>query len=107
MGTRTDSDKVSSLNPSATSRSQRVSSPRGQKFVQAPAFNPLSTSLGNQAMLSLLQSGQIHAKLRVSQPGDHDEIESASSRSEHEPALVDDRSRIRRRCRDGGDWPAS
>ena len=32
--------------------------------------------LGNQAMLELLQSGQIQAKLRVSQPGDADEVEA-------------------------------
>jgi hypothetical protein len=68
--------------PPTSSRSQRVSSPTGQKFAPAPAFSPFSTVLGNQAMLSLLESGQIQAKLRVSQPGDHDEIEADRVASE-------------------------
>ena len=36
----------------------------------------LQQSLGNQAMLRLLESGVIQAKMRVSQPGDPDEIEA-------------------------------
>jgi hypothetical protein len=36
----------------------------------------LQQTLGNQAMLQLLEAGAIHAKLRVSQPGDPDEIEA-------------------------------
>lgn len=41
--------------------------------------NPLAGlqhALGNQAMLQLLESGAIQAKLRVSQPGDADELEA-------------------------------
>ncbi|HMI52390.1 MAG TPA: DUF4157 domain-containing protein [Candidatus Saccharimonadales bacterium] len=37
---------------------------------------PLGATLGNQAMLQLLNSGEIQAKLNVSQPGDADEIEA-------------------------------
>src|ERR1700678_4715250 len=33
-------------------------------------------TLGNQAMLHLLESGAVQAKLRVSQPGDPDEVEA-------------------------------
>lgn len=36
----------------------------------------LQQTLGNQAMLQLLESGTIRAKLRISQPGDSDEIEA-------------------------------
>ncbi|HKV78349.1 MAG TPA: DUF4157 domain-containing protein [Candidatus Sulfotelmatobacter sp.] len=40
-----------------------------------PAPN-LQQAVGNQAMLRLLQSGSVHAKLDVSQPADPDEIEA-------------------------------
>lgn len=36
----------------------------------------LQQAVGNQAMLRLLQSGDVHAKLDVSQPGDPDEMEA-------------------------------
>jgi hypothetical protein len=36
----------------------------------------LQHAVGNQAMMRLLQSGAIHAKLDVSQPGDPDEVEA-------------------------------
>jgi hypothetical protein len=44
-----------------------------------PAFNPLlglQRTLGNQAVVRLFESGAIQAKLRVSQPGDADELEA-------------------------------
>lgn len=44
-----------------------------------PSGNPFLTlqqTLGNQAMLQLLEAGIVQAKLRVSQPGDADEIEA-------------------------------
>lgn len=44
-----------------------------------PARNPLldlQQTIGNQAVVRLFQSGAIQAKLRVSQPGDADEVEA-------------------------------
>ena len=39
-------------------------------------FRDLQHSAGNQAMLRLLGAGAIQASLRVSQPGDADEVEA-------------------------------
>jgi len=43
---------------------------------QLTAFTQLQRNLGNQAMQQLLESGAIQAKLRISQPGDADELEA-------------------------------
>jgi hypothetical protein len=55
-------------------------------------FLSLQQTIGNQAMLQLLEAGVIQAQLRVSQPGDADEIEAdrVAERvvsSSHEPTL--------------------
>src|SRR5438445_4441795 len=60
--------------PPTSSRAQRTPSSIVQNSQRA--LSPLTPMLGNQAMLELLQSGQIQAKLRVSQPGDADEVEA-------------------------------
>jgi hypothetical protein len=52
---------------------------RASKSGTSPPQNSvlsLQRSIGNQGVLSLLNSGAIKAKLRVSQPGDADEIEA-------------------------------
>ncbi len=46
------------------------------RLVSETPFFGLQQTLGNQAMLQLLESGVIRAKLRVSQPGDPDETEA-------------------------------
>src|SRR5438270_9648078 len=60
--------------PLTSSRAQRTPSSIVQNSQRA--LSPLTPMLGNQVMLELLQSGQIQAKLRVSQPGDADEVEA-------------------------------
>jgi hypothetical protein len=60
------------------SQARRNALAAGQQHIQ-PAFNPLLSlqrMIGNQAVLRLLDSGAIQAKLRISQPGDSDEIEA-------------------------------
>src|SRR5260370_1128558 len=58
----------------------RVSPARpGAQKQQSSSHNPvfdLQRTVGNQAVGDLLASGEIHAKLRVSQPGDADEQEA-------------------------------
>jgi hypothetical protein len=60
--------------------------------VSANPFVGLQQAIGNQAMLQLLEAGAIQAKLRISQPGDADEIEAdrvaeTIVSSSREPAL--------------------
>jgi hypothetical protein len=43
---------------------------------EATPFAQLQRTLGNQAMLQLLESGVVQAKLHISQPGDADELEA-------------------------------
>jgi hypothetical protein len=61
----------------------------------------LQQSAGNQAMLGLLTSGAIQAKLRVSQPGDADELEA--DRVADGVVSSADQGTIHRKCNcDGG-----
>lgn len=53
----------------------RSNQKEGSKPAPYPAFD-LQRSVGNQAVASLFSSGAIQAKLRVSQPGDADEVEA-------------------------------
>jgi hypothetical protein len=76
MAPKATAGKAIQQAPPISSRPQQTPSPSGHKFFEAPAFSPFSTVLGNQAMLSLLKAGQIQPKLRVSQPGDPDELEA-------------------------------
>jgi len=58
---------------------QRAGATRGDPGRASYPPHPLSglqQSIGNQAMLQLLESGVIQAKLRVSQPGDAAEVEA-------------------------------
>jgi hypothetical protein len=73
---------------------QATAQPATQKHVEAPktspsaghdraaqpaaydAFFQIQRTLGNQAVRRLFESRVLHAKLRVSQPGDADEIEA-------------------------------
>jgi Domain of unknown function (DUF4157) len=66
-------DQTATVAPAskAPERADRQLAQRGPN----PLFG-LQQSLGNQATLRLLESGVIQAKLRVSQPGDSDEIEA-------------------------------
>lgn len=74
MPSKVTAGKAIQQAPPASSRTQRAPSSAGKSSLQA--FSPFSPVLGNQAMSQLLRSGQIHAKLRVSQPGDADEVEA-------------------------------
>ena len=61
----------------------------------------LQQSAGNQAMLGLLSSGAIQAKLRVSQPGDADELEA--DRVADRIVTSTDQPTIHRKCKcEGG-----
>jgi Domain of unknown function (DUF4157) len=62
--------------PPGSSRSQRGASPAGKTFSEIRSFSPLGSPLSNLAMLELLDSGSIQPKLRVSQPGEPDELEA-------------------------------
>src|SRR5712692_1987834 len=49
---------------------------REPQFSRGSADYSLQQTLGNQATCQLFKSGMIQAKLRVSQPGDPDELEA-------------------------------
>src|SRR6185437_7254104 len=74
MPSKATAGKAIQQAPPASSRTQRAPSSAGKSSLQP--FSPFSPVLGNQAMSELLRSGQIHPKLRVSQPGDADEVEA-------------------------------
>jgi len=62
-------------------KSQPISAPahcsrQSAGFSSSSPFLSLQQALGNQAMLQLFESGAIQAKLRISQPGDADEVEA-------------------------------
>lgn len=61
------------------------------------AFVSLQQSAGNQALSRLLTSGALQAKLRVSQPGDADEIE-ADRAAEQVVAATHGSPKIQRKC---------
>src|SRR5580704_2139811 len=56
-------------------RSVRLASKSGTSPAQNSALD-LQRSIGNQSVVGLFNAGAIKAKLRVSQPGDPDEIEA-------------------------------
>jgi hypothetical protein len=65
--------------PEKASHRSRGTKPDGGRASQLVSENPfagLQQTLGNQAMLQLLEAGVVQAKLRVSQPGDADEQEA-------------------------------
>lgn len=64
----TNSGSVQNAAPKAAARSTPAPLPT--------LLSGVSNSLGNQAMLELLHSGSLQAKLNVSQPGDADEVEA-------------------------------
>jgi hypothetical protein len=57
-------------------KSSRGSSALAPSSAQFSPFTQLQQGFGNQAMQQLLETGAVQAKLRVSQPGDADEIEA-------------------------------
>jgi Domain of unknown function (DUF4157) len=59
-----------------TAKSSRGLSVSGAVPAQFSPFMQLHQALGNQAMQQLLETGAIQAKLRISQPGDADEVEA-------------------------------
>lgn len=64
---------------------------------QTSAFTQFQRTLGNQALMRLLRAGTIQAKLRVSQPGDADEIE-ADRAAEQVVAATHGSPKIQRKC---------
>src|ERR1700683_4716545 len=73
------SEKATARSTSEKAPSRARSAGRNPSAAPSPATAPLSglqQNLGNQAMLQLLESRVVQAKLRVSQPGDADEIEA-------------------------------
>ena len=75
MAPKATASKAIQTAPPVSSRSH-VSSPVSQRFSETFSLSPFSSPLGNQAMIDLLDSGRIQPKLRVSQPGDPDELEA-------------------------------
>lgn len=69
------------------------------------ALTGLQKSLGNQAMVRLFNTGAIQAKLRVSQPGDPDEIEA--NRVADQVAASQKVETIHRSCACSGSTPCS
>jgi Domain of unknown function (DUF4157) len=65
-----------------------------------PAFQGLQRTIGNQAVLRLMESGGLQTKLRVSQPGDADEQEADRAAAQ----VVSQRSGpvLQRKCACGG-----
>src|ERR1700683_3197707 len=103
------SEKATARSTSEKAPSRARSAGRNPSSAPPPATAPLSgpqQNLGNQAMLQLLEAGVLQAKLRVSQPGDADEIEADRIAdqivsSQHAPVL-------QRKCAcDGGGTPCA
>jgi Domain of unknown function (DUF4157) len=95
-------DKTATVAP-AGKAPERAGRPLAQK---APnSVLGLQQSLGNQAMLRLLKSGVIQAKLRVSQPGDPDEIEADHVAEKVVSAQT--APAIQRKCACGGGAPCA
>src|SRR5215813_15039781 len=70
--------KKTSTETTATSRTSDQFLPESQTVWRSHghSFANLQRALGNQGMRTLLESGGLQAKLRVSQPGDADEQEA-------------------------------
>ena len=68
-------------------------------------FGSLQQTLGNQAMLQLLESGVVQAKLRISQPGDPDELEA--DRAAETVVSTSRASAIHRKCACDGGTPCA
>jgi hypothetical protein len=70
---------VAQASPAGRARSRQAShgvAPGNARSTASLPFLGLQQTAGNQAVLRLLASGALQAKLRVSQPGDPDEIEA-------------------------------
>ena len=88
--------KQSETNSHRTQGTADKTVPRSSPAPLPTLLSGSSNALGNQAMAELFQSGILKAKLKVSQPGDADEVE-ADRVAEHilkTPAL----SKIQRKC---------
>jgi hypothetical protein len=102
------SEKTTARSASENAPSRTRSAERNPSSAPSPATAPffgLQQNLGNQAMLQLLEAGVLQAKLRVSQPGDADEIEAdrvAEKIVSRQHAPV-----VQRKCSCGGDTPCS
>src|ERR1700677_1685600 len=62
--------------PTQSSERKSSSVSRNKRQVSTCGFSGLQQTLGNQAILQLFEAGTIQAKLRVSQPGDSDEVDA-------------------------------
>ena len=78
---------------------------RSSQLVSENPFAGLQQTIGNQAMLRLLEAGSIQTKLRVSQPGDADEREADRVAEQ----IVSSRKApaIQRKCACAGEAPCS
>ena len=98
------SDKVTAqLVPSKATDGVRSPSQESTALFQGRTENSLfglQQALGNQAMLRLLASGAVRAKLRVSQPGDADEQEADRAADQVVTAMR--APKIQRKCDCGG-----
>jgi hypothetical protein len=68
-------------------------------------FAGLQQTLGNQGMLQLLEAGTIQTKLRVSQPGDADEVEAY--RAAEKVVAASHAPKIQRKCACDGGTPCA
>jgi Domain of unknown function (DUF4157)/HNH/ENDO VII superfamily nuclease with conserved GHE residues len=76
MSSKPPAAKTSPQPVSVAWRPKLPAGPSAAKFIDSVRAFPLFPLVGNQAMIGLLDSGRIQAKLRVSQPGDPDELEA-------------------------------
>jgi Domain of unknown function (DUF4157)/The BURPS668_1122 family of deaminases len=76
MSEKASAGKSANQTTAVASRPGHVAAAVRQPVSNVSPFGQFQRTLGNQAMLQLLASGVIQAKLRVSQPGDADEQEA-------------------------------
>jgi len=76
MTSKDTSSNAENLVATAAPKSTRALAASSAGLAQFSPFAQLQRNLGNQAMQQLLESGAIQAKLRISQPGDADELEA-------------------------------
>jgi Domain of unknown function (DUF4157) len=94
------SERIIAIKPSPTTADRQAPIPRVEGTPPQVASNPVSTlphaCLGNQAMLELLHSGALQAKLHVSQPDDADEVEA--DRMASHIVRSTETARVQRKC---------